>query len=396
MRDGLGRPHRIVTQYLALSGCCFCVWLAIMLACLHAVPVLAEPASPQQNVAEEIAQLKQKVQTLQQQQQQKLQQSRSIARDIAQIERDINESHQQSRQLRQQVDDQHRQLDELAARQQQLQQQRELQQQQLGKLIRSSFATGRQEYLKLLLNQESPERLGRLLAYYEYFNQARAEKLDAITQTMAEMQQVEQQIQQGLQALDALQQQQQQRQATLQQQKQQRQGLLTQLKQQIAQDGSQIKGLNKDIQSLEEVLQTVKGTLSEQAFSARHSPFIQLKGLLQWPVTGPILRHSASIQGVSGVIIRANEGSAVQSVHQGRVIFSDWLRGFGLMVIVDHGDDYMTLYGHNSALLKSVGDWVEAGEMIAEVGASGGHSRNGLYFDMRHKGQPMALKGWFK
>jgi septal ring factor EnvC (AmiA/AmiB activator) len=130
-------------------------------------------------------------------------------------------------------------------------------------------------------------------------------------------------------------------------------------------------------------------------------PFASRKGELAWPAKGRIGARFGSARGVGrlywdGVLIEAPEGGEVRSVHYGRVAFADWLRGFGLLLIIDHGDGYMTLYGYNQSLFKETGEWVEAGEVIAQVGRSGGRSTSGVYFGIRHNGEPIDPKKWCK
>jgi septal ring factor EnvC (AmiA/AmiB activator) len=120
---------------------------------------------------------------------------------------------------------------------------------------------------------------------------------------------------------------------------------------------------------------------------------------LRWPAQGHLAKRFGTLRGNSGlkwqgVLIEAPEGGQVRAVSQGRVAFSDWMRGFGLLLIIDHGDGYMTLYGHNQALYKEVGEWVDSGEVVASLGASGGQTQAGLYFEIRHNGQPVNPLGW--
>lgn len=130
-----------------------------------------------------------------------------------------------------------------------------------------------------------------------------------------------------------------------------------------------------------------------------HTPFLTLRGRLQWPSRGKLTTRYGSARKVGklkwqGVNIKAPEGTEVHAISHGRVAFSDWLRGFGLLTIIDHGDGYMSLYGGNQSLFKEVGDWVEAGEVIAGVGNSGGRKNSALYFEIRHNGKPTNPLKW--
>ena len=129
-------------------------------------------------------------------------------------------------------------------------------------------------------------------------------------------------------------------------------------------------------------------------------PFASMRGRLAWPLAGKIVTAfgaaDESGRRSSGLLVAAKTGTAVHAVSHGRVVFADWLRGYGLMIIVDHGDGYLSLYGCNETLLKDVGDWVNAGETIATSGASGGQKTPGLYFELRTKGQPVDPRAWLR
>jgi septal ring factor EnvC (AmiA/AmiB activator) len=127
-------------------------------------------------------------------------------------------------------------------------------------------------------------------------------------------------------------------------------------------------------------------------------PFHSRKGKLRWPARGRLAQRFGAPRSGGlrwrGVMIEAQEGGEVRAVSQGRIAFSDWMRGFGLLLIIDHGDGYMSLYGHNQTLYKEVGEWVDTGEVVALLGASGGRTESGLYFEMRHKGRPINPVHW--
>jgi septal ring factor EnvC (AmiA/AmiB activator) len=176
--------------------------------------------------------------------------------------------------------------------------------------------------------------------------------------------------------------------------------LLAALEREIGAKDRRLKALVEDEARLQRVLATLRRALADlpRGFDAE-KPFPTQRGHLPWPASGSVKAAFGARRGVgelkwNGILIAAPEGRAVHAVHRGRVAFADWLRGFGLLMIVDHGDGYMSLYGHNQHLLKEVGEWVEAGEAVASVGASGGRAESGLYFEIRHDGRPVDPVRW--
>jgi len=157
----------------------------------------------------------------------------------------------------------------------------------------------------------------------------------------------------------------------------------------------------KDRSQLERLLDAVEQSIANLEIPSDYRPFHKLKGKLHWPTKGKISKRFGSSRSGSnlrwqGVTLTAKEGSEVNAIHHGRVVFADWFRGSGLLIIIDHGDGYMSLYGHNQSLLIEPGDWVTVGEQIATVGNSGGKKHAGLYFEIRHKGQPTDPRHWCK
>ena len=172
------------------------------------------------------------------------------------------------------------------------------------------------------------------------------------------------------------------------------------LKAEIKSKGQQLDGLLADEQELKSLLQALTEALSDiPAAPGDHKPFAKLKGKLKWPTSGRRLKAYGESRRIGslrwqGVVIAGKEGQEVKAVSHGRVAYADWLRGYGLLLIIDHGDGYMTLYGHNQSLFREVGDWVEKGEVIAAVGNSGGIDNHALYFEIRKDGKPTDPIRW--
>lgn len=266
--------------------------------------------------------------------------------------------------------------------------------------IRASYMMGRQDYLKVLLNQEDPATLSRVLTYYAYFNRARARRIAAIEERLAALRAVEERLRSATAALERLREGQLAGREELERRRAQRRDVLARLQGEIRDRGQQLTRLHQDEQKLQDLVEGLRRELDDIPGSLdRDIAFAHLKGRLAWPARGTI-RHgfgSAREGGDMrwrGVWISAAEGEDVHAVARGRIAYADWLRGFGLLVIVDHGQGYMSLYGHNQTLYKEAGDWVDAGEVIAGVGRSGGSDETGLYFEIRHNGQPQDPVSW--
>jgi septal ring factor EnvC (AmiA/AmiB activator) len=264
--------------------------------------------------------------------------------------------------------------------------------------IRLSYMTGREELLKLLLSQESPATLGRMLAYYDYFNRARAERIAAVRTELDSLQQLSAENTRVEQELAALESARERELATQQAARDERRGLVRELDAAIAADGSEVGRLREEEKRLADLVVELSELLS--AFPRNlEEPFTAVKGKLAWPVPGQIANDFGEPRGGgrlrwNGVVLRAARGTVVRAVYHGRIAFSDWLPGLGLLIIVDHGDGYMSLYGQNEALLAESGDWVTPGEPIAEVGDSGGRPEPSLYFEIRHDGEPVNPHPW--
>jgi septal ring factor EnvC (AmiA/AmiB activator) len=317
---------------------------------------------------------------------------------------------------------------------------------------RAAYQSGRQEYLKLLLNQQHPEKFARTLTYYDYMSQARLAQLRSFNETLRQLAQVEKDI--DLQQAQLLVQKSNLDSQTeeLAKVRQERQQALAKLNQDYKARDQKLQARQQDQADLAKVLKTIEETLARQAREAEEArqkalvaareaeekrrreaesvadkgddepaprrpvkapgamvssagvsyggPFAEARGKLPWPIDGRLLARFGEARGDDartkwdGVMISASAGSQVRAVHGGRVVFADWLRGAGLLVILDHGNGYLSLYGHNQSLLKAAGDIVKAGEAISTVGNSGGQDTSALYFAIRQQGRPSDPAQW--
>ena len=259
---------------------------------------------------------------------------------------------------------------------------------------------GRQEYLKLLLNQQDPAAVSRVMTYYDYFNKARTTRIDKAIQTITKLDQVKVKIENQRLVLNKLKQQQLAEKKQLEESYNERAVVVARLQQELNSKDKQLSQLLEDEQQIQKLLQAIREVMPELLkVPGEAQPFAKLRGKLKWPAQGKIQnifgkKRKASRVSWNGIVIKAPEGRNVHAVARGRVAYADWLRGYGLLLIIDHGDGYMSLYGHNQSLFKETGDWVEAGEEIASVGNSGGQQQSGLYFEIRHNGKPTNPGKW--
>lgn len=272
------------------------------------------------------------------------------------------------------------------------------QQSQLAEQIRASYRLGRQSRLKLLLNQDSPAQLSRMLAYYDYINRAQIDKISDLKAALTTLDSMQQSINRELLRLEEIQSEQHKVMDQLKQQRQNRQELLLALAGQILGEESQLQELQRNRQDLETLITRLTDVLADiPADLGQHLGVASQRGTLPMPVHGPI-RHAYGQARAGGLkwhgwLIGAEPGTDVSAVAYGRVAFADWLRGYGLLIIIDHGEGFMSLYGHNESLLYEAGDWVETGQEISVVGAGAG-ANQGLYFELRKNGKAIDPATW--
>jgi septal ring factor EnvC (AmiA/AmiB activator) len=280
---------------------------------------------------------------------------------------------------------------------------------ELGGELRTAYVNGREEQLKLLLNQQDPARFGRMLAYYGYFGRARAERIRAIQDKLEHLALVGEKIAAEKSRLEALEQQREERVAALKSSQDQRARAVSAIERQIRTQGGQLERLQSQARSLEKLIAELRKAIekAEREAAARSrtgSPkpgtFEPLKGKLPWPVQdGKVLarfgqpRAGGSLRW-QGMLIGTERGARVRAPVAGRVVYGDWLPGMGLMLVLDHGGGYMSLYGHNEELFRKVGDTVAAGDVIGSVGDSGGHAQPALYFEVRRGRTPVDPQIW--
>ena len=271
----------------------------------------------------------------------------------------------------------------------------------LAALVRSAYALGRHEQLKLLLAQDRMADLARVLAYHRYFQADRQERITGLVAELQALADVARQITEQREILEAARQQQQADLAALETQRAERATVLAALEAGFTDRSARLAALGRDEKSVLALLERLTDAVADiprQVDDTR--PFASRRGQLARPLAGNVLAAFGGKlpdgRGSEGWLVAGTAGAEVRAVAPGRVAFSDWLKGYGLLVIVDHGDGWMSLYAFNDALLKDVGDWIRAGEPVATVGSSGGQGRPALYVELRRNGQPQDPRPWFR
>ena len=347
---------------------------------------------------EELEALQQQIQQTQSQLKEKQAQANRLNEQLKQAEIAISEVAKDLNQTQQSLQQNQERQTTLIAEQVELTGKVETQQTQLAAQIKSAFMAGNYDYAKMLLNQDDAATFERVLSYYQYVSEARREAIEAFRADILALDKVKQEIAEVIQALESLRLTQQQQRDELAAKQQQREQTLTALNTAIASDAEKVEQLQANAEALLRAIEQAR--IEAQQRPTTLDGLSQSKGQLTMPAEGRFRRlFGDRRQGQvrwTGVIIEGREGSPINAVYQGRVLYADWLKGFGLVTILDHGDGYMSVYGHSQALLTQPGDTVLAGQTIGLVGRSGGQNSPNLYFEIRHKGKALNPSAWLK
>ncbi|SFK05396.1 murein hydrolase activator EnvC family protein [Methylophaga sulfidovorans] len=323
--------------------------------------------------------------------------------------RQVSELNKQLRKLETQIDGKHKEVEALRQKMGIKEKEQKQQLDALYSQIRSAFIHSEPSYLELLLNQKDVSTLSRGSTYFRYFHQARQQELENIHQLLVKLNDEQRDVLLAQQSLETMLTQQRSKQAQLEQQTKQRKVTLAALDKTISTQDSRLASLKDEERNLQQLLDSLSKKSAPIAPAAKpgnnstpvkpNTPFPRLTGKLTWPVNGKLLARYGSSRNLGklkwqGIVIASPTGNDVKATAAGRVVFADWLRGFGLLIIIDHGDQYMTLYGNNESLLRDVGEYVKAGDVIAQSGEQGIRGLSGLYFEIRHRGSPTNPLKW--
>ena len=268
----------------------------------------------------------------------------------------------------------------------------------LATQLRSAYMSGREEQLKMLLSQEDPAAFGRMLVYYSYLGRARAGKIAEIEAAVAALEEATRQEAEERERLAALETDSRRELSSVDSARTERGKAVRAISSQIRNNSDTIARLKREAAGLEKLVADLRRALRDLPPGAGLA-FEKVRGKLAWPTGGRIVSRFGQPRGGglkwNGVLIEAGRGTEVRALYEGRVAYSDWLPGMGLLLIIDHGG-YMSLYAHNEQLFKAVGDRVEGGEVVATVGDSGGRSQPGLYLEIRRGAVPVDPVPWFR
>ena len=372
-------------------------WVYFLFICMTPLSV----AESTKATPEQLRLLELRIQQLQAQMLNTRTQFGHLQRQLQHSEEDIGEIAQRLETIHGALTDKQNTLTDLERQQRTQQTQLEAQRQVLAQQIRAVYITGRQDYLKLLLNQEDPFLIGRVITYYDYINRARSRQIAEINKTLQRLSGLKQTIKIEKTELKELFVKQSQKKHELELNYKERQTILRQLANTLENQSKELQRLQEDKRQLaallgylEDTFKTIPDSLSLQV------GFAKLKGQLPYPVAGKVIHHFGQRLVAhlkwQGMLISAPKGTKVRAVVAGRVAFAQWFRNLGLLVIIEHGNGYMSLYGHNQSIYTKTGNWVNANDVIASVGDSGGRSISALYFEIRHQGVAQPPQKWLR
>ncbi|MFT5562437.1 MAG: septal ring factor EnvC (AmiA/AmiB activator) [Candidatus Azotimanducaceae bacterium] len=373
--------------------------ILILLLFFFAAPLFAAEARDPAQVRQELDALEAEIQKFRGMLERTQGERTNLESSLEDNEKDINQILNRINSIQTDLKKGEDKLSSLSGKERELDQQKIAQQGQIALQIRAAYELGQQPYLKVLLNQEDPQKVERMLTYFSHITDARRAEITAYESTIIQLANLSQLIEeQNHTLLDQRVELRAQQDGLIEARKDKEQVLVL-LNQEIKSTDNELEQRIADRQRLDDLLVRITTGITNLASQTDTRPFAQMQGDLYLPVAGRVTQSFGSRRADgklrwNGLLIEASEGDPVHAVHYGRVVFSDWLRGFGLLMIVSHGDGYMSLYGHNQVLYRETGDWVAAGEMVASVGNTGGQTGFGLYFEIRSAGKPFDPQLW--
>ncbi len=323
----------------------------------------------------------------------------AVIKELKSLDHDIAKLSQQIHRLKQDITNNKKILEANKKEDKKLQQQQQNAEHDISSYITSLYTQGKQPYLKILFNQQDPSKTGRALVYFQYLHAAKRQQIDLYKDSRNQLQSIRAQIVTKNRFVNKMIGEQEQKFGTLKATQIKRSEVLAHLKKTIKSKRHRINFLKKNQKKLNEIARQSRKENDVSNANRNGTSFAKSKGKLNLPVKGKIIARYGKSRLTSqvkwkGLLIQAAQGTAVKSVALGSVVFADWLQGYGFVLIIDHGSTYMSLYAHNQSLLKSLGDKVKKNEVIALVGNSGSLEKSALYFEIRHKGQPVNPSKW--
>ncbi len=323
----------------------------------------------------------------------------NLLKSLESAEKEVGSLSKKAKNLENKLEDRQKKIKNLNHERSQLKDKQKSQQEQVSQYINSAYRIGKQSTLRLLLNQEDPSKVSRNIEYYDRVIDARSAKIAEYKNVINRINHIEPELQYEKQLLSRDLTQLNIQKEDLEKAQNKRKVTIASLDQTIQSQGQKLSSMKIDRKRLEKLLNRVSNYIQDIKLDTQETAFKGMKGKLPWPTHGKLTKRFGSSRVSNklrweGWVISSKAGTPVQSVHHGQVVFSDYLRGHGLLVIVDHGKGFLSLYAHNQALYKELGEWVNQGDVIASVGDSGGLKNHALYFELRHKGKPINPKNW--
>ena len=367
-------------------------WVALLIGSLAAVSF----ADTLNDKKVELKKLQETIKSFQQQAAKTKTQHQKELNALKDADKAVSRSKKELQGVEKKLQHSERRLSQLAKQKSQKQQLMSGNQLLLAEQLRAAHRLGERQSLRVLLNQQDPQAVSRTMRYFDYFNSARAEEITTAERRIAELNDVEALIAQEQSALVPLREERRAALAEFDEQKRHQVKVVSLLNKQLKSEQSKLNKLLVDRRELQQLInQLANADIKDDGLLAAE-PFISRKGKMPWPTSGKITnRFGTAKTGTltwDGVMISTKEGAPVRAIHSGRVVYADWLRGLGLLIIVDHGDSYLSLYGHNETINKSIGDWVDSKEVIGS--ASRGRDSAEVYFGIRYKGKPSNPRKW--
>jgi septal ring factor EnvC (AmiA/AmiB activator) len=385
--------------------------LPVLLLSASAAPSALAGSVSAADAREDLRELRGKIEALQKKLQDAEETRTEVADSLKASERAISDANRRLRELAGQANDVNRRLDALRAESQAGEATLQRQQALLARQLYQQYLGGQNEALRLLLNREDPNRIARKLHYFGHISRARAELIEELRANLSRLRTLAQETQHKAVELAAITSEQTAQRARLEQEKRARNKVLARIARDIQKQQREIGTLRRNENRLTRLIEQLGRIVTRKPSaprlrnerlpddSASAGPFERLKGHLRLPVRGELNNRFGSPRSDGGLtwkglFITARAGEEVRAIAAGRVVFADWLRGFGNLLIIDHGGAYMSLYGNNETLYKRVGETIRGGDPIAAVGNSGGNANSGLYFELRHEGKPLDPLRW--
>ena len=372
---------------------------AFLLTCALGVPGAGADERVQQN-AEQLEKLRGRIQSLEQ----SLEQDRS-RRD--QLRAQIEDSERRYTELSATLEGLRRQIAEQATRRRKTEVQRreadarmQRHRRALARQVRASYIIGQRGQTKLALYQDGGQRLSRVMTYYDYLNRARARRIERILDQVQALAALGEKLRRQTAELDLTRSRHEGTLTALEALRTERRDMVKALRERIVGEEEELHQLQADEKQLTRLLRELRKTLADIPVHLGARPFLKLRGKLPWPLRGRLLARYGQVKAGhlkwNGLWIAGPEGAAVRAVAQGRVAYTGWMHRYGLIAVLEHEGGYYSLYGHNQDVAVSVGDWVQPGDLISSVGATGGHEKNGLYFELRKGTEPVNPRPWLK